>query len=162
SVAFSPEGRTVLSGSRDGSMRLWNVETGGEIRRFEGHESAVYSVAFNPDGRTVLSGSGDNTLRLWEIESGEVLRRYDGHTDTVWSVAFASRGGGRTALSGSADGTMRLWRTETLGGLIAWTYENRYVPELTCAEREQYRVEPLCTITDNPNSAALDITEQPE
>jgi WD40 repeat protein len=68
SVAFSPDGRYILSGSEDNTIRLWETATGRELRRFEGHSELVYSVAFSPDGRYALSGSGDKTIRLWELD----------------------------------------------------------------------------------------------
>ncbi len=71
SVAFAPDGRTALSGSFDGALKLWDVATGKEIRTFKGHSKIVYSVAFAPDGRTALSGSGDRTLKLWDVAIGD-------------------------------------------------------------------------------------------
>ena len=67
SVAFSPDGRTLASGSRDETIRLWDVVTGAHQRTLTGHTSGVYSVAFSPDGRTLASGSGDGTVLLWEF-----------------------------------------------------------------------------------------------
>jgi WD40 repeat protein len=58
SVAFSPDGRRGLSGSDDGTLRLWDLETGEEVCRFTGHRDLVYGVAFAPDGRRILSGGG--------------------------------------------------------------------------------------------------------
>jgi len=72
-VAFSPDGRTALSGSADTSLILWDIATGQPIRRFEGHSGAVRDVAFNPDGHTALSGSVDTTMRLWRIDSRDEL-----------------------------------------------------------------------------------------
>lgn len=74
SAAFSPDGRRLLSASGDQTLRLWDAETGPEIRSFAGHQSAVASVAFSPDGQRLLSGSHDGTLRLWDGESGQQLR----------------------------------------------------------------------------------------
>ena len=66
-VAFSPDGRTVLSGSKDNTLKLWDAASGRELHSFPGHSGAVWSVAISPDGRTALSGSDDKTLRLWDI-----------------------------------------------------------------------------------------------
>jgi WD40 repeat protein/uncharacterized protein YecT (DUF1311 family) len=113
SVAFSPDGRYVLSGSLDNTLKLWNVATGEEIRTFKGHSISVESVAFSPDGRYALSGSGDNTLKLWDVATGEEIRTFTGHTGPVESVAFSPDG--RYALSGGAifDQTIKLWEVAT-------------------------------------------------
>ena len=71
SVAFSPDGQYALSGSDDKTIKLWDVETGGEVRTLSGHIYQVWSVAFGPDGRYALSGSYDRTMRLWNIETGQ-------------------------------------------------------------------------------------------
>jgi WD40 repeat protein len=67
SVAFSPDGKTVASGSSDGTARLWRVSDGALLDTFEGHADGVQSVAFSPDGRTLASGSWDTTVWLWRI-----------------------------------------------------------------------------------------------
>jgi WD40 repeat protein len=73
SVAFSPDGRRVLSGSEDNTMKLWDVATGALVRTFEGHSGRVHSVAFSPDGRRIISGSGDTTIRIWDAATGTQL-----------------------------------------------------------------------------------------
>ena len=80
-------------------VRLWDLATGREIRKLEGHSDAVNSVAFSPDGKTALSGSEDNTLRLWDLATGREIRKFEGHSGAVSSVAFSPDG--KTALSGS-------------------------------------------------------------
>jgi WD40 repeat protein len=67
SVAFSPDGRLLASGSADNTIKLWEVASGSEVRTLTGHTYLVWSVAFSPDGRLLASGSGDNTIKLWDI-----------------------------------------------------------------------------------------------
>jgi WD40 repeat protein len=83
SVAVTPDGQYVVSGSRDKTVRLWELATGKEVRRFTGHEDAVLSVAVTPDGQYVVSGSSDKTVRLWELATGKEVRRFTGHGSPV-------------------------------------------------------------------------------
>jgi WD40 repeat protein len=108
-VACSPDGRHVISGFADATLRLWEVAS-GTSRAFEGHGDAVHAVAFSPDGRHVASGSADGTLRLWEVASG-TSRLLDGHGDKVRAVAVSPDG--RHVVSGSDDRTLRLWEVAT-------------------------------------------------
>src|SRR5438552_6302960 len=78
-----------------------------EIRRFIGHDDAVWSVALSPDNRFALSGSYDQSIRLWETATGKEIRRFQGHSGAVLCVTFSADG--KFAVSASADGTVRLW-----------------------------------------------------
>jgi WD40 repeat protein len=110
SVAFSPDGRRVLSGSYDNSVRLWDLDTGNLLHRLTGHTERVRSVAYSPDGRYALSGSYDKTMRLWDLASGHPVHCYTGHAHWVMSVAFSPDG--RRALSAGYDQSVRLWDVE--------------------------------------------------
>ncbi|MEH2189636.1 MAG: ribosome assembly protein 4, partial [Nostoc sp.] len=71
SVGFSPDGKTLASGSSDNTIKLWDVSTGKAIKTLTGHSSRVYSVGFSPDGKTLASGSSDNTIKLWDVSTGK-------------------------------------------------------------------------------------------
>ena len=73
-VAFSPDGKYVLSGGVDGTARLWDVQTGKEVRRFTGHINRVVNVAFSPDGKYVLTASNDLTARLWLTDLNDTIQ----------------------------------------------------------------------------------------
>jgi len=86
SVAFSPDGKTIVSGSR--TLKLWDSRSGECLKTLEGQSNTVYSVAFSPDGKTIVSGSGDGTLKLWDLSSGECLLAID----NGYEVAIDSNG----------------------------------------------------------------------
>ncbi len=110
-VTWSPDQSLIATGHADGSIRLWEIATGHEIRRLVGHESLVWSVAYSPDGQSLASGSRDKTVRIWDVTTGREQRMIEGHQDTVWSVAYSPDG--QSLASGSDDNTIRLWDVAT-------------------------------------------------
>ena len=110
SVAFSPDGTTLASGSQDRMVKLWDVATGENIATLEGHWSVVRSVAFSPDGTILASGSRDRMVKLWDVATGENIATLEGH-DRVHSIAFSPDG--RMLASGYYDQTVKLWDVET-------------------------------------------------
>jgi WD40 repeat protein len=111
SVAFSPNGNHIASGSRDATIRIWDAKTGVHLTTLNGHSDEVNSVAFSPDGNHIASGSRDATVRIWDAKTGVHLATLKGHSHWVRSVAF-SPDGGRIA-SGSDDKTVRIWDAKT-------------------------------------------------
>ncbi|MEH2238817.1 serine/threonine-protein kinase [Nostoc sp.] len=117
SVAFSPDGTILASGSDDKTIKLWNLASEKQIQTLEGHSDWIWTVAFSPDSKTLASGSADKTIKLWNLETGKLIRTLQGHSDGVSSVAFSPDG--KTLASGGAikDKTIKLWNLET-GKLI--------------------------------------------
>ena len=73
SVAFSPDGKTIASGSYDNTIKLWDAASGKELKTMFGHSNWVLSVSFSPDGKTIASGSWDGTVKLWDSVTGRLL-----------------------------------------------------------------------------------------
>jgi WD40 repeat protein len=113
SVAFSPDGKYILSGSSDKTVKLWDVSKGIAVGTGKLHSHVVRSVAYSPDGEYILSGGDDNTLRLWNVIGGALLQKriFEGHLSSVYSVGISPDG--KYALSGSQDGTTRIWNVAT-------------------------------------------------
>jgi WD40 repeat protein len=107
-LAFSPDGSALASGSSDHTIGLWRPSDGTLLKILEGHTGAVNSVDISPDGSLVLSGSDDNSVRIWKLSTGALLRTLQSHTQPVLAVAFSPDK--LTVASSSADGTVTVWQ----------------------------------------------------
>jgi WD40 repeat protein len=133
----------VLTASDDGTARLWDAQTGQEIRRFVGHAGQVFFADFSSDGKWIATGGDDNTARMWDVQTGEEIRRFVGHTAGIGALAFSPDG--KHIATASVDFTARIWPTdyhEAVNYLCA-----RVPRDFTDEERAQYEIkdnEPTC------------------
>ena len=144
-LAFLPDGSSAISGENDGTVIQWDLETGKEIRRFGKHDDLRTRVQISPDGEFMLTSGMNGVLRLWDLHSGELVREF-GYTGLAIVFDIALSPDGRTAISGSNDQRITVWEVKnpSLEELLNWIEANRYVPELSCEEKDIYQIEPLC------------------
>jgi WD40 repeat protein len=142
-IAFSRDGRRLVSASSDRTVRLWEVDTGQCLRVFEANTDIVFSAVFHPDGKRMASAGRDGTIWLWDLATGQKVARLDGHTSYVYSLAFSPDG--RSLVSGSGDSTVRVWDTVPL----AERYEARRQAESLRPDAERL-VERMTAETKNP------------
>ena len=102
-VAISPNSQTLISGSTDATIKLWNLQTGKLLSTLTGHSRAILSVAISPDGKTLASSSRDGIIKLWNLHTGEVLQTLSGCSP----VAFSPHG--KMLVSGGNGGSIKVW-----------------------------------------------------
>jgi WD40 repeat protein len=120
-LAFSPDGKRMISSGKDKSAIIWDVEHRTLLHRLQGHTDYIYAVAFTPDGERAVTGSDDTTLRLWRVTDGGLIAELKGHKDKVRSLAVQSLGS--TIASGGDTGEIRLW--DGKGGHFLRTLPNQ-------------------------------------
>jgi WD40 repeat protein len=124
-AALLPDGKRAVTGGVDRTLRVWDVESGQELRAFENVPEDVYCMALSPDGKLVAVGHNiehevPGTIRLWDVESGRLVHTLAGHTKRLCSTQFSRDG--KMLVSSSFDKTVRLWDVaqgkllKTLGG----------------------------------------------
>jgi WD40 repeat protein len=123
-VAFSPDGARLVSGSSDGTVKVWDLQAvradvaDSSVLTFKGHTSGVNSVAFTPDGTRIISGSRDQTVKVWDSTLPQECQTWKGHTQAVMSVAWSAKES-RLA-SASRDGFIKIWDTTTGKVIRGW------------------------------------------
>ncbi|NEO30954.1 MAG: protein kinase [Symploca sp. SIO3C6] len=110
-LAISPDGETLVSGSGDKAIKIWNLSTEEHQNTITGHKGEVYSVVISPDGELIISGGYDNTVRIWELKTGMLKDTLIEHKSDVFSVAISPDG--ETIVSGSNDNTIKVWELKT-------------------------------------------------
>ncbi len=111
SVAFSRDGKWIVSGSYDGTIRIWDAKSEKQIRKMDQAKGFYNTVAISPNSKRIVSGSSERKVEIWDAESGKLLKSLPGHRGEVFSVALdanASR-----IVSGSGDGTIKIWDAES-------------------------------------------------
>ena len=137
SVAYSPDGKHIVSGSDDETICVWDVQTGQVVTGpLKGHNHSVRSVAYSPDAKHIVSGSLDKTICVWDAETGQVVTGpLKGHNDHVLSVAYSPDG--KHIVSGSGDTTICIWDVQA--GQVA-TGHSKELNVVTSSLNDQHNV----------------------
>ncbi|WP_437820317.1 outer membrane protein assembly factor BamB family protein [Sorangium sp. So ce1078] len=127
--ALSPDGQRVVSGSRDKTLKVWDIATGKLLSTLEGHSGRVNACALSPDGQRIVSASNDRTLKVWDIATGKLLSTLEGHSDGVNACALSPDG--QRIVSASIDTTLKVWDLAT--GKVLSTLEGHSSGANACA-----------------------------
>jgi len=131
SAAFSPDGKRIVSGSNDKTIKIWDAATGTELMTLRGYDG-IWPGAFDPDVKRIVSNGGDNTVKVWDVATGTELMTLRGHKEEVSSVAFSPDG--RRFVSGSSDKTIKIWDAATSTELMTlhddnWVEDASFSPD---------------------------------
>jgi len=108
-AVITPDGKHAISGSRDYTLKVWDIESGEGLWTLGGHTSSVWAVAATSDGKHAISASGDKTLKVWDIESGEIIASFSGERDLLTCAVSPD---GKTIVTGDASGRVHLLRLQ--------------------------------------------------
>jgi len=148
-IRFSPDGRLVVTGSNDGTARVWDASNGHLLKVLTGHTSPVFGLAFSPNGHLLATASIDSTIKLWQVSNlSATPLTLSGHTAAVYDVAFSPDGS--RLVSGSRDTTARVWAID-INDLVRIA-RSRLTRGLTAAECQQYLHAGTCPNTANAAS----------
>ncbi len=106
SLAITPDGKTIISGSSDNTIKLWNINSGMCVNTLNGHVDSVNSLVITPDGNIIISGSQDKTIKLWDIQSGECIKTFDDFDSEISSIVVTQDG---NTMIASHGGIIKLW-----------------------------------------------------
>lgn len=111
-IAFSQDGKKLVGGCFDGSIRLWDIDTGKELYKIKGHQSQVNSLIFSSTEKYLISGGFDGEIKLWDAQTTQQICTFEGHTKQVCAIALSPDG--ETLVSSGADRTVRFWKSRFL------------------------------------------------
>ena len=134
SAAFLPDGRRIVTGSRDKTAKVWDVATGKELLSLKGHLASINSVALSPDGRRIVTASDDQTARVWDAATGKEVLTFDWRKNAN-AVAF-SPDGLRIVAAGN-DGTPSVWSAASAQEVAAWQREEKAAAERLAVRRRE-------------------------
>jgi WD40 repeat protein len=133
-LAVTPDGKQVISASMDHTLKVWELDSGRELRTLRGHTNFVNAVAVAPDGRRAASASTDNTVRIWDVASGRELITMAAHSDPVHAVAWSQDG--KYLLSAGTDLIIQVYAMDI--DLLLNLARSRVTRNLTREECNKY------------------------
>ncbi|MCY4403874.1 MAG: WD40 repeat domain-containing protein [Candidatus Poribacteria bacterium] len=145
SLTFSNDGKTVVSGSVDGKIRIWEIETGRQLSSFSAHDGLVLALSFSPNGKLLASGGSDTAVRLWELESKHLLATFTAHSDSVYILAFSPDG--EILVSGGRDPEIRLWNVAARGLMSTIPIQEGFIWEMAFIENSENEEQRLVSVS---------------